>query len=80
MAHLGYNIVYDTPLNSLIDSIASPKVKTSEGEGVRVRSLVQNTLGVDGHARAPRWGLGQMTSGPIIHTNLHKPNNKLVNA
>jgi hypothetical protein len=26
------------------------------------------------------WGLGQMTSESIIHIDLHKPNNKLVNA
>ncbi len=27
-----------------------------------------------------RWGLGQMTSESIIHIDLHKLNNKLVNA
>jgi hypothetical protein len=37
-------------------------------------------LGLKGRAKAPRWGLGWMTSGSNIHTNLHKPNNKLVNA
>jgi hypothetical protein len=31
-----------------------------------------------GHAGALRWGLTQVTSESIIHTNLHKPNNKLV--
>jgi hypothetical protein len=49
-------------------------------EGVRVCSLARNTLGVNGHAGAPGWGLGRMTSKSIIHTDLHKPNNKLVNA
>jgi len=34
-----------------------------EGEGVGVRSLACNTSRVEGRARAPRWGLGQMTNG-----------------
>jgi hypothetical protein len=25
---------------------------------------------VEGHVKGPRWGLGQMTNGSIIHTNL----------
>jgi len=33
----------------------SPKVKTSEGEGVGVCSLVYNTLGVEGCVGALRW-------------------------
>jgi hypothetical protein len=37
-------------------------------------------LGVEGHAGAPGWGLGRVTSGSIIHMDLHKPNNKLVSA
>ncbi len=41
-------------------------------------SLARNTLGVERHVGAPRWGLKRMTSRLIIHTNLHKPNNKLV--
>jgi hypothetical protein len=53
--------IYDTPLNSLIDSTARPNVKTTEGKGVGVRSLTHNTLGVEGcaeeHARALKWGL-----------------------
>ncbi len=56
----------------------SLKMKTTEG--VRVHSLVHSTLGVEGHVRAPKWGLGRMTSKSIIHMDLHKPNNKLVNA
>jgi hypothetical protein len=43
-------------------------------------SLVRNTLGAEGHARAPGWGLGQVTSRSIIHMDLHKPNNKLISA
>ncbi len=35
----------DTPLSSLMDSTTNPKVKTTEGEGVRARSLTGNTLG-----------------------------------
>ncbi len=62
-----------------MDSTASPKMKTTEGEEVWAHSLACNTLKVRGHARASGWGLGRLTSKSIIHTNLHKPNNKLVN-
>ncbi len=68
----------DTPPNSWIDSIGSPKVKTTEGQGVRARSLARSTLGVEGRARASGWGLGRVTNGSITHTDLHRPNNKLV--
>jgi len=37
-------------------------------------------LGVEGHVGVSGWGLGRVTSGLIIHMNLHKLNNKLVNA
>jgi len=70
----------DAPLNSWIDSIVSPKLKTSKGQGVGARSLVPSTSGVEGCVRVPGWGLGQMTSGLIIHTDLHKSNNKLISA
>jgi hypothetical protein len=63
-----------------MESITSPKVKIMEGKGVGVCSLVHNILGVEGCARTLGWGLGKMTSKSIIHTNLHKPNNKLVSA
>jgi hypothetical protein len=63
-----------------MDSIASPKVKTTEGEGVGARSLIRNTSGVEGHAGVPRWGLGRLISNLIIHMDLHKLNNKLINA
>jgi hypothetical protein len=43
-------------LNSLIDSIASPKVKTTEGEGVGVHSLIHSISGVEGRVGAPGWG------------------------
>jgi len=38
----------DTPLNSLIDSTASPKVKIMEGKGIKVHSLFHNTPGIEG--------------------------------
>jgi hypothetical protein len=63
-----------------VDPTTSPKMRTMEGEGVGARSLVCNTSGVEGHVGAPGWGLGRLTSKSITHTNLHKTNNKLVNA
>jgi hypothetical protein len=42
--------------------------------------MARNILGVEGHARALGWRLRRATSGSIIHTDLHKPNNKLVSA
>jgi hypothetical protein len=73
---------FDTmhPPSSLMDSIANPKVKTIEGEGVRVCSMACNTSGVKAHARILKWGLGRLTSKSITHTKLYKPNNKLVSA
>jgi len=68
----------DAPLNSLIDSTMSPKVKTTKGKGVGAHSLARTTLGVKGGVGASGWGLGRLTSNSITHTNLHKPNNKLV--
>jgi hypothetical protein len=35
-------------------------------------------FGVEGHAGTSIWGLGRVKSKSIIHTNMHKPNNKLV--
>jgi len=69
-----------TPLDSLMDLTASLKVKKTEGKGVGACSLACSILGVEGCAGTPRWGLGQVTSKSIIHMDLHKPNNKLVNA
>jgi hypothetical protein len=66
--------------NSLTYSTASPKVKTTKGKGVGVCSLTHNTLGVEGHIGVLKWRLGRMTSKSTIHTDLHKPNNKLVSA
>ncbi len=41
--------------DSMTHPIASPKVKIMEGEGIGVRSLIHNTLGVEGHAGALGW-------------------------
>jgi hypothetical protein len=43
-----------------------------------VRFLACNTSKIEGRARALKWGLGQVISESIIHTDLHKPNNKLI--
>jgi hypothetical protein len=48
-------MVFDAPPNSLIDSTMNPKVKIMEGVGIR--SLVRNTLVLEGRDEAPRWGL-----------------------
>ncbi len=63
--------------NSYIDSTTSPKVEKKKG--IRVRYLIRNILGVKTCARVLGWGLGRVASESIIHTDLHKPNNKLVN-
>jgi hypothetical protein len=68
----------DTPPSSLMDSTMSPKLKTTEGERVGACSLARNTSGVEGRVGAPGWGLGRLISKSITHTDLHKPNNKLV--
>jgi hypothetical protein len=38
-----------------MESTTSLMVKTSKGEGVWMRSLVCNTLGVEGHAGVSGW-------------------------
>jgi hypothetical protein len=73
-----YLTFIDAPPNSLIDSNAIPKVKTTK-EGISARSLIRSTLGVKGCAKASGWRPWQMKSGSIIHANMHKPNNKLIN-
>jgi hypothetical protein len=55
-------------------------MKTTKGEGIGVHSLARNTLGVEGYAIIPRWGLGRLTSKSITHTDMRKLNNKLINA
>jgi hypothetical protein len=56
------------------------KVKTVEGKGIEVCSLARNTSGIEGCAGVPGRRLWQVISESIIHMDLHKPNNKLVNA
>jgi hypothetical protein len=45
----------DAPLNSLMDSTANPKVKTTKGERIGTHSPTRNTLGVEVCVRAPGW-------------------------
>jgi hypothetical protein len=56
----------------------------SKDENIRRRrgwgSLTRNISGVEGCAGAPGCGLERLTSKSITHMDLHKPNNKLVNA
>ncbi len=47
--------ICDALPSSLMDSTTSPKVKIMKGEGIRLRSLAHNTLGVEGCAGAPGW-------------------------
>jgi hypothetical protein len=63
-----------------MDTTASPKIKTMEGERVWARSLTHNTLKVEGSVGALGWGLGRLTNKSITHMDLHKPNNNLVSA
>jgi len=44
-------------------------VKTTKESRIEERSLARSTLGVQGCAEAPRWGLGRVTS--INHS--HEP-------
>jgi hypothetical protein len=75
-----FSSVIHAPPNSLMDSTTNPKVKTTKGKGVGTHSLARKTLGVEGHVGTLGWGLGILTSKSIIHTDLQKPNNKLVSA
>jgi len=55
-------------------------VKTTKGSGVGACSLTCSTFGVEGRAGTPGWRLGRMISNSLTHTDLHKPNKKLVSA
>jgi hypothetical protein len=65
-----------------MDSTASLKMKTTKEKEkiIAARSLAHNTSEVEGRDGAPKWGLGRLTRNSITHTDLHKPNNKLVSA
>jgi hypothetical protein len=68
---------------AFIDSTVNPKVKTMEEKKLGHTPWLATFWGYKGmlmRARALRWGLGRLTSDSIVHTDLHKPNNKLVNA
>jgi hypothetical protein len=75
-----YFTLADAPLDSLMDSTANPKVKTTERKWIRACSLACSILGVEGRVRALGWGVRRLTSNSIIHMDLHKPNNNLVSA
>jgi hypothetical protein len=68
----------DTPASFLMDSTSNPKVKTTKGERIGARSLVCNILEVKRCVGALGWGIGRLTNNSIIHTDMHKSNNKLV--
>jgi hypothetical protein len=55
-------------------------MKIMKGKKVGACSLIHSISGVEGRVEALGWGLGRLTSNLIIHTYLHKPNNKLVSA
>ncbi len=70
---------WHTP-NSSQDSNVNSKMKTTKEEGVRICSLARNTSKVEECVGPLGWGLKRMMSKLIIHTDIHKLNNKLVNA
>jgi hypothetical protein len=73
-------IISDATPNSLKYSNVSPKMKTMEEKWIRYALSFVALRGQEGHAEAPGWGLERVTSKSIIHIDLYKPNNNLVNA
>jgi hypothetical protein len=71
---------YDTLPNSSMDSSVNPKGENNERIRSGAHSSAHNTLGEKGCAKALGWGLGRVISKSITRMDLHKPNNKLVNA
>jgi hypothetical protein len=54
--HINYaHRIDDTPPSSLMNTTSSPKVKTTEGKGVKACSLAHSTSGVEGHVGASGW-------------------------
>jgi len=49
-----YQNYVDAPPSFLMDSVASSKKKTTEGEGVGMRSLARSISRVEGHVEASR--------------------------
>jgi hypothetical protein len=66
------SLLHDAPPLSLKDLNVSLKVKTTKEKGIKVWSLIRNTLRVEGCVGVPKWGLGRMITGSIIHKDLHK--------
>jgi hypothetical protein len=66
--------------NFLMDSIVSSKGENIEK--TRSCNVLPGSQRFKGREACWSSGMGQgrVTSGSIIHTNLHKPNNKLVSA
>jgi len=64
--------------SSLIYSNVSLRWKITKRYEVGARFLVRNILKVEGHVGILKWGLTRVKSKSIIHTDLHKPNNKLI--
>jgi hypothetical protein len=64
----------------LMCSIANPKVKTMKGKKVGVRFLARSISRGKGACWSSKMELGRLTSNSITHTDLYKPNNKLVSA
>jgi hypothetical protein len=51
------------------------ELETTEEQGAGAHSLVRSTLGVEGHARPPRWDQEEWQSS-TTHTDLHKTNTR----
>jgi hypothetical protein len=49
-----------------MDSTSSPKMKIMKEKGIGACSLARSTSGVEGHAGAPRSGLGRLTSNQLL--------------
>jgi hypothetical protein len=49
-----------------MDSTSSPKMKIMKEKGVGACSLAHSTSGVEGHAGAPRSGLGRLTNNQLL--------------
>ncbi len=61
---------YDAPPNSLMDSTANPKVKTTEGKRIGAHSLARSTLGVERACRS--FGMGTRLSDKQVNYS-HEP-------
>jgi hypothetical protein len=55
MKFFNFDMVYDIAPSSLMDLTANPRVKTTKGEGVGVRSLARSTSRVEGRVGTLGW-------------------------